>query len=492
MTGRVGWRDQSSVGSRKLPSDVDPLASAALHHALPGLRQALDADFTRVRLNALLFGSDGTHVVVGCRPGKAMFLGSEGCTLRYQLRIRETRSGRPWECLVLGRLFGDTAAAAAYERTLDPLVARLDGRPDAAPFARLAGRLDGLDLVVHPFPIDGGLPTLVDATDPARIRRVLDERARGCRVELVRYGRRDRCVLRYELDRRGPGRDVPRRVLYGKVYGDDRGERVAPVLDALRASMSALPRRDRVALPAVVAYRPELRLLLLDAVAGSPLLAESLRAQLSGGPLPSAARLALEKRVEGAARVAAMLHDVLVPSVRTRTVEDELLDLRNQLTDVAPFSPELALRLDALLDAVEAAAARTEPTPVCLNHGDFTFSQLLFDGPAVGLVDFDSICLAEPALDLGQFLAYLRLDVAKTEPSGAVGETLAGALSSRFLASYASTRPPRVPESPFRARVAVYEVISLVRLTLHAWQKLKGARLRAALQVLEEGVTRLP
>src|SRR5205823_13152038 len=183
------------------------------------------------------------------------------------------------------------------------------------------------------------------------------------------------------------------------------------------------------------------------------------------------------------------LHDTWVPSVCARTLEDELLDLRHQLTDVVPFSPELALRLDTLLDVVEAAEARTEPMPVCLNHGDFTFSQLLFGGPAVGLVDFDSVCLAEPALDLGQFLAYLRLDVAKTEPSGEVGETLANALASRFLASYAFARSARLTEGPLRARVAVYEVVSLVRLTLHAWQKLKGNRLRAALRVLEEGVT---
>ena len=104
VTGRVGWR-QNSVRSRTWPSDVDPLASAALHRALPGLRRALEADFMRVGLNTLLFGSDATHVVERCRPGEAMFLGSEGCSLRYRLRVRDARSGRPWEWLVLGRLF---------------------------------------------------------------------------------------------------------------------------------------------------------------------------------------------------------------------------------------------------------------------------------------------------------------------------------------------------------------------------------------------------
>src|SRR5205823_2509628 len=139
--------------------------------------------------NTLLFGSDATHVVERCRPSKAMFLGSEGCTLRYQLRVRDARSGRPWECLVLGRLFADTAAAAAYWRTLGPLVARLDGRPEAAPSlvrqgvrgrprrARRSGARCGVRVHVgRASPRSGrgarrrGVPTRV-ATSAARRRR---------------------------------------------------------------------------------------------------------------------------------------------------------------------------------------------------------------------------------------------------------------------------------------------------------------------------------
>jgi len=41
-----------------------------------------------------------------------------------------------------------------------------------------------------------------------------------------------------------------------------------------------------------------------------------------------------------------------------------------------------------------------------------------------------------------------------------------------------------------RGRVAVYELISLIRLTLHSWEKMKGSRLRQTILLLEERVER--
>jgi len=41
-------------------------------------------------------------------------------------------------------------------------------------------------------------------------------------------------------------------------------------------------------------------------------------------------------------------------------------------------------------------------------------------------------------------------------------------------------------ESLLRGRVAVYELISLTRLALHSWEKMKGSRLKQTLALLEE------
>src|SRR3712207_8430077 len=61
-----------------------------------------------------------------------------------------------------------------------------------------------------------------------------------------------------------------------------------------------------------------------------------------------------------------------------------------------------------LFRSLGEAAAECDPLPLVPSHGDLTPGQILFDGARPGLLDFDTVCQAEPALDLGQFLAYLR------------------------------------------------------------------------------------
>ena len=137
-------------------------------------------------------------------------------------------------------------------------------------------------------------------------------------------------------------------------------------------------------------------------------------------------------------------------------------------------SPELAGRLETHLDAITAAGTAHGPVPLGQAHGDFTFSQLLDDDGRIGLLDFDSLCRAEPGLDLGQFLAYLRLSAVK---ASAVDE-LVEALEAEFRTSYAAHRDE--PDG-----VEAYAALSLLRITVHGWQKLKASRAGMALSILE-------
>jgi hypothetical protein len=43
-------------------------------------------------------------------------------------------------------------------------------------------------------------------------------------------------------------------------------------------------------------------------------------------------------------------------------------------------------------------------------------------------------------------------------------------------------------EAQLRGRVAIYELISLIRLTLHSWEKMKGSRLKQTMSLLEERI----
>ena len=73
----------------------------------------------------------------------------------------------------------------------------------------------------------------------------------------------------------------------------------------------------------------------------------------------------------------------------------------------------------------------------CFSHGDFTYSQLIFDGSDGGLVDFDSICQAEPAHDVGHYLAYQRLNIIKDQdPNFPVAPEAIERLCALFLDTY--------------------------------------------------------
>ena len=142
------------------------------------------------------------------------------------------------------------------------------------------------------------------------------------------------------------------------------------------------------------------------------------------------------------------------------------------------ISPGLAERLEGHLDTVVADAGDTDRRRGVLvqSHGDFTFSQLLDHGGQIGLLDFDSLCQAEPGLDLRQFVAYLRLTAAK---AGQQDAQLAGVGAAVLLVLH---RPPSCCGGPGR---------DLCRAQPDPHHRARGrssspSRARLALSILEE------
>jgi len=126
--------------------------------------------------------------------------------------------------------------------------------------------------------------------------------------------------------------------------------------------------------------------------------------------------------------------------------------------------------------------------PLCFSHGDFTYSQLIITGSLSGLVDFDSVCQAEPALDLGQFLAYQHMVICKTQrPDAPMQPEEIDRLSELFIGTYIEAAGSWLKDPELlRARVIVYETLSMIRLVVHSWEKLKGTRLKYTVQMVKE------
>jgi aminoglycoside phosphotransferase (APT) family kinase protein len=120
--------------------------------------------------------------------------------------------------------------------------------------------------------------------------------------------------------------------------------------------------------------------------------------------------------------------------------------------------------------------------PLGVAHGDFTPSQVLFDGPTSSLVDFDTVCLAEPALDLGQFTAHLA--AAGPDRPGTTGDG-AEDLADEFLREYLRLSGSR-DDDVLLARVAAYRTMALTRLAVSRWRRLEPQRVRSVLALLDQ------
>ena len=376
--------------------EFDPLRSPGLTRLLPGLESSLDVAVMTPQLQQILADP---WVVDSCAPGKAFVEPDAGATLRYRLRLRNRDTGEIVERLVGGRLFTSEAQADAWDARSAPLADALDGRDDLRAFARTTSHVRSLRIALHAFPLDPDLPGLVRLSDPRgaaeTLGPVVDTSVSGldlqdCHVEVVRYGRRGTCVLRYELTwRLGATRRNLKQVLYGKVYADRSGELVGPAVSALRRSAEDGPGRGFPFLvPRLHAYLPDLRLALLDALPGAPQLSSLVR---DPSPPDGATGLTLERALHSCARVAAALHDSAIPVGETRTLEGEIARARSEIESIASLAPELASTLhDALAPAVEAT--REPGATLGVAHGDLVPAHVLLDGPVTSVVSFDSVC----------------------------------------------------------------------------------------------------
>jgi hypothetical protein len=448
---------------------------AAVARRSSTIAAALDEEQAAARARAWAARAEPDAVVEDVQVRSVLYRPDGSCTLRYRVQLSPGRQER---------------------------ILLVDVPPAAT------------DVVIHPFPDDPGLPTLPRALDPVLMRQVLGravpgtggERAIGrCAVDVVHHPRQARCVLRYRLSvgAGGPG-ELRHPVVYGKVYGDDTAASAASALRLLRQGLSVLPDRARIVVPQPLAVVPSLRLGLVEAVPGRPLLPDLVKAACAAdGSSPAPDRGPLASGLRTAARTVAAVHACSASGARlpVRALSSELAATVREIELVQPVWPDAAARLrPSLAAALELTGDHRRPTasagwPLApgLAHGDFTAAQVLLDGSGrAGIVDVDTLCVAEPALDVGRFLAYLH--VTGVRRSRAAWSVLAD-MSALFLESYLGAGPPSGngigsaagTRRPFLERTAAFHGLALGRMGASACRQLKDDRLAAVLDVLDAG-----
>jgi len=266
----------------------------------------------------------------------------------------------------------------------------------------------------------------------------------NCQIDILGHRLGKRCVIRYRLKSLDPktGRRVrhSRRSLIGKVYKfrEDRGRQVFKVMRSLWKQGFSNHDDDGIRIPKPLAYFPEWQLLLMeDALGASPASLEESR---------------IEPVVEAAGRVLAKLHRCPLKVPGRHTVEDELALLRGWVAVVSQVHPGSKTALENAFNKVQVALDRCRSFKRTLVHRDFYEKQVLVDGHEAILIDFDTLCLSDPAIDVGNFLAHLRL-------AGWQRQEDFKHLEHSFIRAYR----PRLSQD-FTNRIEAYTNSSLLRL----------------------------
>jgi Ser/Thr protein kinase RdoA (MazF antagonist) len=318
--------------------------------------------------------------------------------------------------------------------------------------------LNDLGVVLRPPGIDEKLFGLSLLRNPERIAREI-EMAGGpalgavTRTELLAHRLGKRAVFRIRLA--APGRTSGASVIL-KLYRL-RSPQCGFVSGLLqRLLVGGFGRAHPIRVPEVITVLQSLAALIMEDTPGVPV------AELEGNAASSANDLA--------GRALARVHAQPFRPLNNFGPADELALLSQWVSLIEALDPRQARDFRQALFRVQRRLEQCRAFEPALIHRDFHQKQVLVaDGRAV-LIDFDTAASGDPAQDIGNYLAHLRL----RELQGAAHR---GEQAAAFLDGYA--REKRLPELASREahfRSTLLRLACMYALTTR-WRRLCGSLL---------------
>src|SRR5205823_6488374 len=92
-----------------------------------------------------------------------------------------------------------------------------------------------------------------------------------------------------------------------------------------------------------------------------------------------------------------------------RTLHDDLQELHEYIAPMEQVNPDLAGRFTEAIGEIERfrSPVHCQEEPPVASHGAFRTDRLMIEDDHLVIIDLDSFCWANPACDVGNFLAYL-------------------------------------------------------------------------------------
>ncbi len=297
-----------------------------------------------------------------CRLRGAVFRPSTGCLTMHDLTVQQP--GLPaWQTIGIVGCTGRKAWVQLLSD--DPELPWLASAVDA-------------DVMLERF---GSVPDLASGGIPER-----------CTVVPVSYHPGRRCTLRYDVY-------TPQemRTFYGKTLR--RGsEQLAASISALydqSLSITGMP-----SFPRPLAYWPDLHMLIMQRVRGM-VPADRYLFDTSAS---EAARLRLVRDLGAQLATLHRCGDILG---RRRTLSDRLRWLKDRIRIMRALDPALARRFARLVARIETRTDIEPEQSLVVSYGTIDLRDVLVRGSYVDWIDPDDVCCANPAWDIGGFLAYM-------------------------------------------------------------------------------------
>ncbi len=364
-------------------------------------------------------------------------------------------------------------------------------------------RVADLGLTIQRFPHDEAMPHLAEAVAPQEHTPLWQaladaarcwQKARGDEADLalvsveavpLRYKPGDRCVIRYNLRLESPSGSPERFSVIGKLY--QNSEEATEAARIMRRLWQAQGSRPWSARPLGVADPLPL------------VLTEDLGSDRGEHPTRAGTeviRFGPEQPVEAlrlAARALAELHTSSTASNETaiRTGEGEAAKAAKRAKVIAQYVPTLADTTASVTTTLRSALTAMPARVLRPSHGSIKPSQLLFRSDSVYVVDFDQFAWADPALDVGYFLAYLRPPGLWYRRAGT--RSWFAAAAATFLSAYDEAAAERGMGSAERQQVLrrchVYEAALLMKIAARRPNRLHSPRPGEVRALLEEAMT---
>jgi aminoglycoside phosphotransferase (APT) family kinase protein len=416
----------------------------------------------RAELGALLAAGS---TPASCRLRRAKFKPGRKLTAYYATAIRsqDARACRMRPIAVTWTPQGNGAeepSPALLELQEEALARGL-----AAPFRQLAAEAPSWGMRLHVSPLDERFPQLVRLSDPCYVREQLammgtassanpsDPSARPAApytITPIRYRPGQRHVLRYEPANGGNGANLAGAnlagVVFAKLYHGGNGARFCRVADRVSAWLETKAEAGVTAVRPC-GYLPADDVVLYPRMAGRTLSSYLRRPGSDVARHLRRAGIMLRALHEAPPDVTAELkpHDF--------TLGVKLIARASEHIEV--LLPSTAPAIAALLDRAQALYAHLPQETPTLAHGDFKADHLWVARASLTLIDLDDCCLADPALDIGKFLADLQWWYALSNRPGLEQA------QAHFLEGYGlDSMPARL------VRARLYEALWLVKITV--------------------------